>query len=72
MPHLIIPSHLATPHTTLLPVRQALYLTLLEVALALKHLHSMQLVHCDVKAANVLLKSSNLDPRCVRFKVVKP
>ena len=44
---------------------QALYLTLLEVALAIKHLHSMQLVHCDIKAANVLLKSNTLDPRWV-------
>ncbi|GIL44158.1 hypothetical protein Vafri_1687 [Volvox africanus] len=42
---------------------RAIYLTLLEVALALRHLHSMNLVHCDVKVANVLLKSSSSDPR---------
>ncbi|GLC65752.1 hypothetical protein PLESTF_000336200 [Pleodorina starrii] len=42
---------------------RAIYLTLLEVALALRHLHSMNLVHCDVKVANVLLKSSASDPR---------
>ena len=52
-------SHLSSPSC------QALYLTLLEVALAIKHLHSMQLVHCDIKAANVLLKSNMLDPRWV-------
>ncbi|KAG2428699.1 hypothetical protein HXX76_011404 [Chlamydomonas incerta] len=42
---------------------RAVYMTLLEVALALRHMHSMQLVHCDVKPANVLLKSSASDPR---------
>ncbi|GIL68261.1 hypothetical protein Vafri_21518 [Volvox africanus] len=42
---------------------RAIYLTLLEVALALRHLHSRHLAHCDVKAANVLLKSSPSDPR---------
>ncbi|GLI59181.1 hypothetical protein VaNZ11_001013 [Volvox africanus] len=41
----------------------AVYLTLVEVALALRHLHSMKLVHCDVKPANVLLRSSATDPR---------
>ncbi|KAG2483199.1 hypothetical protein HYH03_017934 [Edaphochlamys debaryana] len=45
------------------PAMRALYLTLLEVALALRHLHSMNLVHCDVKPANVLLRSSATDPR---------
>ncbi|GLC56675.1 hypothetical protein PLESTB_001133500 [Pleodorina starrii] len=42
---------------------RAIYLTLLEVALALRHMHAMQLVHCDVKPANVLLRSSASDPR---------
>ncbi|KXZ41657.1 hypothetical protein GPECTOR_338g71 [Gonium pectorale] len=40
-----------------------LYTSLLEVALALRYLHSRGLVHCDVKAANVLLKGSARDPR---------
>ncbi|KAG2490452.1 hypothetical protein HYH03_011088 [Edaphochlamys debaryana] len=40
-----------------------IYLTLLEVALALRHLHGRNLVHNDVKAANVLLKSSASDSR---------
>eukprot|EP00198_Chlamydomonas_reinhardtii_P002419 XP_001691755.1 predicted protein [Chlamydomonas reinhardtii] len=42
------------------PINQVLCL---EVALALRHLHSKRLVHCDVKAANVLLKSSVRDRR---------
>jgi hypothetical protein len=37
--------------------------TLMEIALALRHLHLLQLVHCDLKPANVLLKSSLTDPR---------
>ena len=45
------------------PALVPLYTSLLEVALALRHMHSKRLVHCDVKAANVLLKSSARDPR---------
>lgn len=36
----------------------AVLTTLLEIAMALRHMHSMQLVHCDLKPGNVLLKSS--------------
>jgi serine/threonine protein kinase len=45
------------------PDLPAILATLLEVALALRHLHLLQLVHCDLKPANVLLKSSLTDPR---------
>ncbi|KAG2422422.1 hypothetical protein HXX76_016037 [Chlamydomonas incerta] len=42
---------------------RAVMLTLLEVALALRHMHSLHLVHCDLKPQNVLLKSNPRDPR---------
>ncbi|KAG2491832.1 hypothetical protein HYH03_009789 [Edaphochlamys debaryana] len=45
------------------PALVPLYTSLLEVALALRYLHSRRLVHCDVKAGNVLLKGSTRDPR---------
>ena len=40
-----------------------MYATLLEVALALRHMHSLHLVHCDLKPQNVLLKSNPRDSR---------
>ncbi|KAG2497807.1 hypothetical protein HYH03_004078 [Edaphochlamys debaryana] len=45
------------------PNYKAIYTTLLEVALALRHLASMAVTHCDVKPANILLRSSPRDPR---------
>ncbi|GIM11767.1 hypothetical protein Vretimale_15231 [Volvox reticuliferus] len=42
---------------------EGVYLTLLEIALALRHLHSRRLVHRDLKPANILLKSNSSDPR---------
>ncbi|KAG2496230.1 hypothetical protein HYH03_005828 [Edaphochlamys debaryana] len=38
-------------------------MTLMDVAMALRHLHSHNLIHRDLKPANVLLSSSHTDPR---------
>lgn len=46
-----------------------LLLTLIEVASAMGYLHSMGVVHCDLKPANVLLKFSNHDSRGFTAKV---
>ncbi|GIL86230.1 hypothetical protein Vretifemale_14615 [Volvox reticuliferus] len=51
------------------PALVPLYKSLLEVALALRYLHARKLVHCDLKASNVLLKSSSRDPRGWTCKV---
>ena len=37
---------------------EAICVTLLEVAQAMHHLHCMHIVHCDLKAKNVLLSSA--------------
>lgn len=48
---------------------RALILTLIEISSAMSYLHSMGVVHCDMKPANVLLRSSNIDARGFTAKV---
>ncbi|KAG2495614.1 hypothetical protein HYH03_006214 [Edaphochlamys debaryana] len=48
---------------------KGIYMTLLDVALALRHLHSMNLVHRDIKPANLLLKSNPRDHRGFTVKL---
>lgn len=48
---------------------RALTLTLIEISSAMSYLHSMGVVHCDMKPANVLLRSSNIDSRGFTAKV---
>ncbi|KAG2424093.1 hypothetical protein HXX76_014768 [Chlamydomonas incerta] len=48
---------------------KAVYSTLLEIALALRHMHGLHMVHCDLKPQNVLLKSNPRDPRGVTAKL---
>ncbi|PNH12403.1 putative serine/threonine-protein kinase [Tetrabaena socialis] len=54
-----------TPHVTAIGI----CMTLLDVAMALRHLHSMNLVHRDVKPANLLLKSNPRDHRGFTVKL---
>ncbi|KAG2444773.1 hypothetical protein HXX76_001516 [Chlamydomonas incerta] len=48
---------------------KGVYMVLLDVALALRHLHSMHLVHRDIKPANLLLKSNPSDYRGFSVKL---
>ncbi|KAG2497194.1 hypothetical protein HYH03_004783 [Edaphochlamys debaryana] len=45
------------------PNMEFIYMCLLEIALALRHLHTAKLAHCDLKPGNVLLRSSPRDAR---------
>jgi serine/threonine protein kinase len=42
---------------------KAVVVTLIEIASALAYLHKMGVVHCDVKPANILLRSNLCDQR---------
>jgi serine/threonine protein kinase len=47
------------------PVRNMhfIYLTLVEIALALRYLHDHNIAHLDIKPGNILLKSTKSNPR---------
>eukprot|EP00878_Enallax_costatus_P015503 GHUV01016238.1.p1 GENE.GHUV01016238.1~~GHUV01016238.1.p1 ORF type:complete len:617 (+),score=197.61 GHUV01016238.1:372-2222(+) len=54
--------HKRTANRGLVVDMRLLVTVLLEVARSIQHLHDMNLLHCDVKAENVLLKSNSASP----------
>ncbi|KXZ49403.1 hypothetical protein GPECTOR_21g629 [Gonium pectorale] len=53
----------------IMQVGRSVYLTLLDLALALRHLHASGLLHRDIKPANLLLRSAPRDPRGFTVKL---
>lgn len=47
------------------PNMGAIYRCLIDIAAGMEYLHHLGIVHGDLKSANVLLKSTAQDPRCV-------
>ncbi|PNW87635.1 hypothetical protein CHLRE_02g141966v5 [Chlamydomonas reinhardtii] len=58
-----LPAHTSALAAVVRPLLVPLYTSLLEVALALRYMHSRRLVHCDIKPANLLIKGNSRDPR---------
>ena len=53
------------------PAQGYVFKTLLDVATGMQYLHGLGIVHGDLKAANVLLKSTNTDNRGFICKCVR-